>query len=282
MRLLRRSPRSHKGDFGHIFIVAGSARYSGAAALCAEAALRSGAGLVTAGIPKGINSAFIRIKAREVMTLPLAETAAGNLSSGAFRQIKDFAQGCTVTVVGPGMGREASTRKLIRQLVRSLDTVCVIDADGLNALAGDPGIIDSARSGIIMTPHLGEMERLIGRPVGESQKERLAVASSFARKHHVVVVLKGHRSIVAAPDGRQYVNRSGNPGMATAGSGDVLTGMIAGLLGQGFALFEAAKVAVYLHGLAGDLAAGEKTQPGMIASDIIANIPEALKKDLPA
>jgi ADP-dependent NAD(P)H-hydrate dehydratase / NAD(P)H-hydrate epimerase len=277
-RLLRRNPRGHKGDYGHIFIVAGSARYSGAAALCAQAALRSGAGLVTVGIPQGINNAFIRIKAREVMTLPLAETAAGNLSGRAFEKIRDFARGCDVVVVGPGLGQEPSTQTFIRRLASSLGGLCVIDADGLNALAGHLAILDKATAQIIITPHPGEMARLTGRKVGVSRKERIACACSFARKHTVTVVLKGHGTVVAAPDGRKYVNTTGNPGMATAGSGDVLTGMIAALLGQGSGCFEAAKFAVYLHGLAGDLAAREKTQMGMIASDIIAMVPRAIKR----
>lgn len=278
MRLSRRGPRSHKGDHGHIFIVAGSARYSGAAALCAEAALRSGAGLVTVGLPRGINSAFIRIKAREVMTCPLAESASGELSGRAYKPIADFLERCDAAVIGPGLGSSPAVRQLIRRLIRSLHTPCVIDADGLNALAKDLKVLPAGNRQIVLTPHPGEMARLSGLSVEKVQKARKKNASAFARRHGVTLVLKGHGTVVADERGRTYVNTTGNPGMATAGTGDVLSGMIAALIGQGIAPFEAAKYAVYLHGLAGDLAAGEKTQPGMIASDLIAMIPEAWKK----
>lgn len=277
-RLRRRNPRTHKGDYGHVLIIAGSARYSGAAALCAEAALRTGAGLVTVGIPKGVNSSFIRIKPKEVMTLPLAETAEGNISGTAFAVIQSAARACDVMVVGPGLGRERTTQALVRRLARSCTVPAVIDADGLNALAGHVAILDGARAPMVITPHPGEMKRMTGRTVGESNEERRACAISFARTHKVTVVLKGHQTVVAAPDGRVFVNKTGNAGMATAGSGDVLAGIIAALLGQKLDSFEAAKFAVYLHGVAGDMAAGAKTQMGMIASDIIACLPDTIKR----
>lgn len=281
-RLLQRKLDAHKGDFGHIFILAGSPRYSGAAVLCAASAMRSGAGLVTLGIPKGLNSAVIKIKPLEVMTLPLAQTAEGNLSLTAYPSIIKFARGADVLVLGPGMGQEDSTARLIRKLVSKLEKPLIIDADALNAIAHDllvlqnPGRKDT-NSIRILTPHYGEMSRLSNVPIGALRLKPKEIAKQFAKKYKAVVVLKGHKTIVADFAQNVYTNTTGNPGMATAGSGDVLAGMIGAFLGQGLSAFNAAKFAVYLHGLAGDLAAKEKTQPGMIASDMIDKIPESIK-----
>jgi ADP-dependent NAD(P)H-hydrate dehydratase / NAD(P)H-hydrate epimerase len=276
-RLRQRKPDSHKGDFGHIFILAGSRRYSGAALLCAKAAMRGGAGMVTLGIPAGLCSAIIRIKPDEVMLLPLPETEAGAVSGTAYKKIIDFLKRADVAVIGPGLSRDRSTRGLIRKLVKTARKPAVIDADGLNALAdGRPGYRFSP--GTIVTPHPGEMARLIGIPAAVIQKKRKEVAKNFACHYNSTVVLKGDKTVVAAPDGRAYVNTTGNPGMATAGSGDVLTGVIAAFLGQGLDAFDAAKYGVYLHGLAGDLAAKEKTQISLIATDIIDFLPKAIKR----
>lgn len=274
-RLLRRSPDAHKGNFGHIFILGGSARFSGAAVLCAEAALRSGAGLVTLGIPKSLNSAIIKIKSKEVMTLPLAETTEGTLSLSAFQKVKDFSKNIDVLAVGPGLTQNKSTQNLVRKVISNINKPIVIDADGLNALAGHLDLLGITR---ILTPHPGEMARLLGISVKNIQNNRKEIAAKFCRVHKVTLVLKGHNTVVADYKSNLYINKTGNPGMATAGSGDVLTGMIAAFLGQGLDAFNAAKYAVYLHGLAGDLAAKEKTQLSMIASDIIDKIPEAIKR----
>ena len=280
-QLLRRKNNVHKGDFGHIFILAGSARFSGAAALCSEAALRAGAGLVTLGIPRSLNQAIIKIKAREVMTLPLPATRQGSLSLAAYKKIKDFLRDTDIVIIGPGLGQENSTQRLILRLITESNKPMVIDADGLNALAGHLGKVKGKKAkvkSLILTPHPGEMARLVGSSVIEVQRKRKDIAKNFARRHKVTLVLKGHNTVVADYSGRLYINRTGNPGMATAGSGDVLSGMIAAFLGQGLDAFSAAKYAVYLHGLAGDLASEEKTQISLIASDIIAKIPEAIKK----
>ena len=282
MRLLQRKADSHKGDFGHIFIIAGSARFSGAAVLCAESAMRTGAGLVTLGIPKGINSAVIKIKAKEVMTLPLPETGAGGISLAALKKIEDFSSHASVIVIGPGLGQEKSTQNLARKIAMTFNKPMIIDADGLNALAGKLKGLGAAcrpagRQVRILTPHPGEMARLLGVDTKQVQANRKKVAKKFANDYNVTIVLKGHKTIVASPKGDLYVNSTGNPGMSTAGSGDVLTGMIAALLAQGVDVFSAAKYAVYLHGLAGDLAAEEKTQISLIASDIIAKIPQAIE-----
>jgi len=275
-RLLRRRLDSHKGDFGHILILAGSLRFSGAAVLSAAAAMRSGAGLITIGLPKSIARAAIKIKPKEAMILPLPETKEGSLSQAAYKKIEGFLNNIDILLIGPGLTHDKSTQALIRKVILSADKPIVIDADGINALAGHLGTLKTKRN-IIITPHPGEMSGLTGLSKTEIQNNRKEVSRRFARDQQITVVLKGHKTVVADAKGNFYTNKTGNPGMATAGSGDVLTGIIASFLGQGLDTFKAAKYAVYLHGLAGDLAAKEKTQLGMIASDITDKIPEAIK-----
>jgi NAD(P)H-hydrate epimerase len=280
-QLLQRRLNAHKGNFGHIFVLAGSARFSGAAVLCAEAAMRSGAGLVTLGIPKSLNNSIIKIKPKEIMTLPLAETRESTLSIGSYKKIKDFAKDIDVLVVGPGLTQNKSPQALIRKIISKINKPTIIDADGLNALVGHLDILRCTSYELrctILTPHPGEMARLLGISIKEVQSKRKEIAEKFAKDYKVTVVLKGHNTIVADYKGNLYINRTGNPGMATAGSGDVLTGVIAAFLGQDLNAFDAAKYAVYLHGLAGDLAAKEKTEISLIASDIIDKIPEAIKR----
>jgi ADP-dependent NAD(P)H-hydrate dehydratase / NAD(P)H-hydrate epimerase len=275
-RLLRRNPDSHKGDFGHVLILAGSPRFSGAAVLCAQACLRSGAGLVTLGIPESLNKVFIRIKPTEAMTLPLPQTAEGTLSSLAWPKIREFAKKIDVLAIGPGLSLNASTQSLVRKVIKSIDKPLIVDADGLNAIAAHLSVLSSKKKAIL-TPHPGEMARLLGVTISRVQKDRKKVAKDFVNRYNVILVLKGHETLVVEKIKGIYLNKTGNPGMAKAGSGDVLTGIIAAFLAQGLSGFEAAKFAVYLHGLAGDLAAKEKSQLAMIASDIIAKIPKAIK-----
>ena len=277
-RLLHRKAKAHKGDFGHILLLAGSPRFSGAAAICVEAAMRSGAGLVTVGLPKSILCAFIKIKIKEVMLLPLPESRKGALSLSGYLKIRDFARKADVLAIGPGLGQENTTQSLVRRIITTLDNPMVIDADGLNALAGKPQLLKSAGSNRVITPHAAEMARLLGVGINKLESDRKEIASQFARKYRLTVVLKGHNTVVADHRGGIYINKTGNPGMATAGSGDVLTGMIAAFMGQGLIPFLAAKYAVYLHGLAGDLASVKKTQISLIASDIIDRIPAAIKQ----
>jgi hydroxyethylthiazole kinase-like uncharacterized protein yjeF len=274
-QLLRRKKDTCKNDFGQVFILAGSTQMLGAAGLCAKAALRSGAGLVTVGIAESLNKVLQKKLPDEVMTKPLRETASGTLAVGAFSEIKNFLKKSEVLLIGPGLSQNKSTQRLIRKLVVLDEIPMVIDADGLNALAGN---LHQFKGEKVITPHPGEMSRLLRIDSGIIQKQRKDIAKAFAKKYNCIVVLKGHRSVVADYSGRVYVNFTGNPGMATAGSGDCLAGMLAAFLGQGLKPFLAAKTAVYLHGLAGDLAAKEKTQASMIASDIIEKIPEAIKK----
>lgn len=282
-RLLRRRADSHKGDFGHILVLAGNIRFSGAALLACRSALRCGAGMVTLGVADILAKELNRIKPAEVMILPLPGTEEAGLSRLAYAKIKTFIrETADVLLLGPGMGKQRSTQELIRKIIAQTDRPMVIDADALNALALDLKMLSARRKkGFckpVLTPHPGEMSRLSGYSARKIAGSRKEIAKNFAKYYNVILVLKGQRSIVADADGRIFVNATGNPGMASAGSGDVLSGMIAAFLGQGLKAFEAAKYGVYLHGLAGDLAAREKTQIGMIASDIIEKIPEAIKR----
>lgn len=281
-QLLQRAPNAHKGDFGHVFIIAGSAGLSGAGVLAAGAALRSGAGLVTLGLPQGINNAIIKIKPPEVMTLPMPETDDGAVSVKAERLIAGFIKKADVVVVGPGLSKNKSTQILIRRLIGVIVKPLIIDADALNALAGHLVLLRGKSLKMpavrILTPHPCEMSRLLGCSVNDVQSHRKEIAKRFTKDYNITIVLKGENTVVAGPRDDLYINRTGNPGMATAGSGDVLSGIIAAFLGQGLCPFDAAKYAVYIHGLAGDLAARDKTQIGMIASDIIDKIPWAIKR----
>jgi ADP-dependent NAD(P)H-hydrate dehydratase / NAD(P)H-hydrate epimerase len=279
-RLLQRAPDSHKGQFGHVLVLAGSLRYSGAAMLCVSGALRCGAGLVTLGLPKSLAGPAIGIKPPEAMLLPLAETADCALSAEAFTAISEFAEEASVLVIGPGLGLDSSTRELARRLIRESAKPMVIDASALDAMAGHADELKGSRldpGSRIITPHPGEMSRLTGLQLPAIQKDRKNIAKEFANEYNVTVVLKGKDSLVVSPCGTLYINKTGNPGMARGGSGDILSGMIAAFLGQGLSAFDAAKYAVYLHGAAGDLAAKTKTQLGMIASDIVEKIPDAIR-----
>jgi len=280
-RLLQRRLKSNKADFGHVFILAGSLKFSGAALLAAEACLRSGAGLVTLGLPKNLCPAVLKAKAREIMLLPLAETKERTLSIAAFKEIKNFTKKAQVLVIGPGLSGNKSTQGLARKVISEIAIPMVIDADGLNALAGHLNILlrrKGAAVPAVLTPHPGEMSRLLSIDTKKVQAARKRVAKELAGDYNCVIVLKGHRTVVAGPDKKIFVNTTGNPGMAKAGSGDVLSGIIGAFLAQGLSAFKAAVYAVYLHGLAGDLAKKEKTQISLIASDIIAKIPAAIRK----
>lgn len=277
-RLLQRKAKTHKGDYGHILILAGSARFSGAALLCAQAALRSGAGLVTLGIPKSINLALIKVKPREVMTLALAETKDGTLSRLAFTKISLMLKQIDVLIIGPGLGNSKSTYALIRKVINKCDHPMVIDADALNALSKNLKVLRNHKSEIVLTPHEKEFSRLFGLNISKVRKNRKLIAQNYAKYYNTVIILKGHNSVVAGGRGKLYINKTGNPGMATAGSGDVLSGIVGAFLAQGLDAFSAAKYAAYIHGLAGDIAAKDKTQMGLIASDIINRIPDALKR----
>jgi len=270
------SPRasdSHKGDYGRVLIVAGSRGKSGAAHLAAVGALRSGAGLVTVATPASIQ-AVVAAMGAEYMTEPLDDGEDG-VSPANVDRLMEMAR--DVIAIGPGLGQARATRDCIRQLVDRATAPLIIDADGLNAFSGEPDRL-SGRDGrdVIITPHPGEMARLVGMSTHEVQASRLEIARNFASAHHVYVVLKGHRTLIATPDEKVFINPTGNPGMATGGTGDVLTGMIAAWLAQLLDAEAACKIAVYLHGMAGDLAEADEGEVSMTAADLAAHIGDAV------
>ncbi len=269
--IFQREPDTHKGRCGHLLVVAGSRGKTGAAALCCEAALRCGAGLVTLAIPASLNG-VMEEKLTEAMTLPMPETDAGTFSEAALEEILEFASSVQGMVVGPGLGLNEETERLVRVLRLHARVPVVWDADALTLLAGKEEAGGGAR-GEVFTPHPGEMGRLLERTSAWVQENRLAAVRELASRWGAVAILKGARTLVAAPDGRLRVNLTGNPGMATGGMGDVLCGMVGGLLVQGMEAYEAASLAVWLHGAAGDRLAGRVGPLGYLASELMREIP---------
>ena len=272
-RLTPRPRDAHKGDFGHVLVVGGSRGKTGAPSLSAMAALRSGAGLATVATPASCQPVVAAL-GREYMTLALEERAGALAAPKAATQILGF--GADVIAIGPGLGRGADARSLTRRLVERCGCPLVLDADAIHAFAGDvASLARRSRGPIVLTPHPGEMAALTGVDVRQIQARRLDAARDVAVAGRVVVVLKGHHTVIATPDGRAFVNPTGNPGMATAGTGDVLTGAIAAWTAQLPTVGEACAVAVYLHGLAGDLAAAEEGEVGLVAGDLLARLGRA-------
>ena len=278
------SPRpasSHKGTYGRVLVVAGSTGMTGAAALASEAALRAGAGLVTLATPKHLNP-ILEGLLPEVMTLALPETDAGSLSVSATSAILEFAEKTkSVLAIGPGLSQHPDTVLLVHQLVREnreqgLDLRMVVDADGLNALSQVPEVISLLDREAILTPHPGEMSRLTSSSVASLEADRIRTAQQFASEHNLTLVFKGAPTVTGFPNGDVWINSTGNPGMATGGMGDVLTGIIAGLMAQGVSSGRAAALGVYIHGLAGDKTAAALGMPGLIASDVLKAVPQAI------
>lgn len=276
-KIFKRKKNAHKGNFGHVFVIAGSKTMSGAACLCARSVLLSGAGLVTVGIAKNQQSNVCR-SLHEAMTVPLDQTKEGSISLKAFSQIKKASQKKDIIAIGPGLSKNESTYKLARKVISEIDLPMVIDADALNALRGHLNILKKRRSFTVVTPHPGEMGRLLGHKTAIIQKNRRTLAKTFAGMYNTITVLKGYQTLVVAPGGKVYVNKTGNPGMAKGGCGDVLTGIIAAFMAQTDNMFEAVKLAVYIHGKAADLAVKKTGQLSLLATDIINTIPEVLKK----
>lgn len=270
---------SHKGTYGHLAVLAGSPGKTGAAVLCANAAARSGVGLVTLGVAKGIHK---RIESRvaEAMTAPLEDNGSNFLTRTSLDDIIALASGKQAIAIGPGIGTHKDTARLVKLVIQQSDIPMVLDADALNCIADEPDILKKKKAPIILTPHPGEMARLTGMLTSDIQAGRLKVACDFAVSHDVTLVLKGAQTIIASPSGHCAVNATGNPGMASGGMGDVLTGMIAGFLAQGFSAGDAAKAGVYIHGLCADRLARETGAFGYLASDIINDIPKAIHQDL--
>ena len=271
-----RRPDTHKGDYGHLLVIAGSVGKTGAAAMACEAALRMGAGLVTLAIPKSLN-AIMEVKLTEVMTEPLPETPKQTLGLRAFNSILRLCENKDAVIIGPGVGTLKETQTLVLKLLKALNLPIVLDADGLTALATQPKTLPAANPSIILTPHPGEMARLTGSTAKEVQEDRIGVSRRFSQSQHVHLILKGHRTLTATPKGEIFINPTGNPGMASGGTGDVLTGMIGGLICQGFDILSSLQTAVYLHGLAGDEVAREKGEKSLVATDLIQKIPALLQ-----
>lgn len=268
---------AHKGDFGQVLVIAGSVGMTGAACLCAEGALRVGAGLVRVGCPDSLND-ILEMKLTEAMTFPLPETYERTLDTRALALILELSEQASVVAIGPGLSRHPDTELLVQRLVGRMEKPMVLDADALNALAEAPTLLESDHAPMVLTPHPRELERLLDLPAREVQSNRAHYAELAANRFRSVIILKGAYTLVAEPGRPLAINPTGNPGMATGGTGDVLTGAVAGLIGQGLLPFEAACAGAYLHGLAGDLAAARLGEASVVAGDVAAMLPEALRQ----
>jgi NAD(P)H-hydrate epimerase len=290
-----RTAESNKGNYGHVLVVGGSLGKSGSVAMSGMSALRSGAGLATIATPKSVLSTVAGFHP-ELMTEPLAETDAGSISASAADQIEELAKAKSVLAIGPGISRVPETSELVRKLVRESEIPIVLDADGLNAFEGRTSELSGKGRLLVITPHPGEMARLAGCSIADVQKDRLGIARRFAREHELIVVLKGHRTLVVQPDGEAWVNTTGNPGMSTGGTGDILTGMVAAMLAQHVRTRNPADAtaskpnsedallsviaAVHLHGLAGDVMRESVGEHSMVATDLLRGLPEAFRRAL--
>ncbi len=278
-----RPAESNKGSYGHVLLVGGAVGKAGSVAMAGMSALRAGAGLSTVATAKSVLPTVAGFHP-ELMTEPLAETAAGTICSEAGDRLADMAKGKSVLAVGPGISRDADTASLVRRLVTTSQMPIVLDADGLNAFEGRASELNGHGRTLVITPHPGEMARLCGCSIADVQKDRLGTARKFAREHELIVVLKGHRTLVVEPGGGAWVNTTGNPGMATGGTGDILTGMVAGMIAQSNAaqrpndVLLAVCAAVHLHGLAGDVMRESVGEHSLVATDLLKGLPEAFRR----
>jgi NAD(P)H-hydrate epimerase len=270
---------SNKGRFGHVLVIGGSPGKGGAAAMASLAAMRAGAGLTTAAVPRGI-ACIVAGFAPELMTMLLEESSSGGISINNFdpAKLEKMLDRMTTLAIGPGLGREPETAEFVRELVLHSDLPTVLDADGLNAFEGRTHLLDGSKRPLILTPHPGEMARLLGCTIANVERDRLVTARNFAAEHHVTLVLKGWRTLVAHPDGSVAVNTSGNPAMAKGGSGDILTGMIAALVAQvPKHIQQAVECAVWLHGASADLFARERGEHTMLATEMLQHLSQAIQ-----
>lgn len=272
----KRQRNTHKGVYGKASIIAGSFGMTGAAILCGKSALRSGVGLLKLIIPESLHT-IITTSVPEAVTVPLAETRRGVFGINQVEKLVNTCEGADVIAVGPGCGQNAEMNEILRHLITLVDKPVIIDADGLNTLAKHVDVLRNKVNDVIITPHPGEMSRLTNLPLEVINMHPINTAREFASKWKVVVVLKGARTIIALPSGKAYINVNGNPGMATAGSGDVLTGIITSLVAQGMSSEKAAIAGVYIHGYAGDLMISQKGEYGLIAGDLIEGITQAFR-----
>lgn len=270
---------THKGDYGHVLVIAGSRGKGGAAGLAALAALRAGCGLVTLALPEGCQKAC-EFHPLEVMTVAVPETGSGAFALAAHDLLLEQCRGKSVVALGPGISTDPETVRLIQELLPEIRCPLVIDADALNCLAQVEGLLAKIASETVLTPHAKEMSRICGLEIAEILDNRIEAASGYAEKNSTCLVLKGARTLIAFADGKVTLNPTGNPGMATAGTGDVLTGIIAGLIAQGLGIREAAVAGTYLHGLAGDICAEESGETSLIAGDLLQKLPRCLNKIL--
>ncbi len=269
---------ANKGNFGHVLVIGGSVGKAGSVAMAGIAALRTGAGLSTVATPKSVLATVAGFHP-EVMTEPLDETDSGSISTRASGATDILIKAKTVLAVGPGISRNPETSEFVRNLVMKCKTPLVLDADGLNAFEGRANELNGKGRTLVITPHPGEMARLAGSTIAAVQRDRINVARTFAREHELIVVLKGHRTLIAQPDGTVWVNTTGNPGMATGGTGDILTGMVSGLIAQNPEhIVEAVFAAVHLHGLAGDVARESMGEHSLVATDLVRALPEAFRR----
>ncbi len=278
--LAPRPQDSNKGMYGHVLVIGGSLGKAGAAAMAGMSALRSGAGLVTVATAKSVLPTVAGFHP-ELMTEPLPETETGSIALEAFTsgKLDELADKKTVLAIGPGISRHPQTSELVRKAVAKYKNPIVLDADGLNAFEGRAGELNGRGRTIVVTPHPGEMARLAGCSTADVQKDRLNIAKNFAREHQLTVVLKGDRTLIAEPGGEVWVNTTGNPGMATGGTGDILTGMVAGFVAQNpNRVLEAVCAAVHLHGLAGNVACESIGEHSLVATDLLAGLPEAIRR----
>ncbi len=267
---------AHKGTYGKLFVLAGSTGLTGAAAMASMAAYRSGAGLVVLGCPASLNDIF-EIKLTEVMTKPLPDVARkGCLATRGMGEIREMVEWADAVALGPGIGTHHETTELVQRLVKEIDKPMVIDADGLNIMAKDTSYLKQHKRPLVISPHPGEFARLSGYSMDEIQKYPIDLASQFAWEYDLCVILKGAPTVVTRRSGNIYINYSGNEGMASGGTGDVLTGLIGGFLAQGVGYSDAAVLATYVHGLAGDIAAEVYGSRAMVATDLLQFIPHAL------
>lgn len=267
-----RHPNAHKGSQGHLLVIAGSVGKSGAGVLASLAALRAGAGLVTLALPESLNIAM-EARLTEVMTLPVAETSSGTLAQAALPTLLEFLPQVDAVVLGPGLGTHPETVACVHTLLRHSPVPVVLDADGLNSMRGHTDILQSLAIPLILTPHPGEMARLVESDTATVQAQRLEIARELVARCGIYLILKGAYSVIYAPDGQRWINPTGNPAMATAGTGDVLTGIIGAFVCQGLPPLHAAQAGVYVHGAAGDVVRDQRGDRGLIASDIIEEIP---------
>lgn len=278
INLPARPPDAHKGSMGKALFIAGSAGYYGAPYFASLSFLKAGGGYAYLAAPASVVP-FIAQKGSEIVFMPLAETTAGSISPAARQQLLELAEKTDFVVIGPGLSLDKDTCRLVRELVPLITKPLLIDGDGISALTGDLQLIRQRKFPTILTPHLGEMARLTGNTIAQISRNKIPVLQETAKDIRAIIVLKGAHSLIGAPDGRVSINLSSNPGMATAGSGDVLTGAIAAMFGMGLPLEEAVRKGVFLHGLAGDLAAAAKGEDGITAQDILEYLPFALKQD---